>query len=84
MRYADNHCEVNEEYEPEHVYVFSGVCRVTKKPQEVRVPAAELYAYRQGARIQDAMVSLNKDEREFLMSGTSAEGWDRVFGIEEE
>jgi hypothetical protein len=30
------------------------------------------------------MASLSKDEREFLMSGTSAEGWDRVFGIEEE
>ena len=83
MRYADSHCEYVENYKPEHTYTFTGPCVVTGKPYSVTVPGDELYAYRRGAYIQDAMPSVSKDDREFLMSGMSPEGWNETFGGEE-
>jgi hypothetical protein len=56
---------------------------VTRKMYSVRVPKAELYAYNQGMCIQEAMPSVSKNDREFLMSGYSPEGWKQVFGSEE-
>jgi hypothetical protein len=76
MLYADTCCMYEEVYKPRHGYVFTGKCIVTDKVVSVFVPSEELYAYRQGALIQDAMPSVNKDDREFLMSGHSKEGWD--------
>lgn len=83
MMYADSKCKVREEYSPEHVYIFEGPCIVTGVIQTVRVPADELHAYRQGGLIQDALKSVNGDDREFLMSGYSAEGWEIAFHIED-
>ena len=79
MRYADAKCVCQESYKPEHVYTFTGLCVVTGKTVSVTVKAKELYAYRQGGLIQDAMPSLTADDREFLMTGISAEGWDKTF-----
>lgn len=76
MLYADNCCTYVESFKPKHTYTFKGLCVVTKKMYSVTVPAEELYAYRQGAMIQDAMPSVSKEDREFLMSGCSPEGWD--------
>lgn len=84
MRYADNRCSYTESFEPEHTYTFTGPCIVTGKPYSVTVKAAELYAYRRGAFIQDAFKSLSADDREFLMSGSSPEGWKQMWGEEEE
>jgi len=84
MRYADSHCESKEVFEPVHGRVFTGKCVVTGKPHSVFVPAAELFAYRQGKLIQDAMPSVGKDDREFLMSGMSPEGWEQAMGPEPE
>lgn len=83
MRYADNYCTYTEQYKPTHTYTFTGPCVVTKKSYSVTIPANELNAYRQGAYIQDAMPSLNVADREFLMTGMSPEGWDKVFGDED-
>ena len=83
MRYADSHCEYVESYKPKHTYIFTGPCVITGKPYSVTVPGDELYAYRRGAYIQDAMPSVSKDDREFLMSGMSPEGWNETFGGEE-
>ena len=80
MRYADNQCVCTETYEPNHVYTFTGPCVVTGETYSVTVPAAELYAYRRGLKIQDAMPSLDAGDREFLMSGFSPAGWDWTFG----
>lgn len=80
MLYADTRCKYEEEYEPEHVYVYRGPCIVTGKINEVRIKDSELYAYRYGSRIQDAMKSLSDDERNFLMCGISAEGWKQMEG----
>lgn len=82
--WADDNCHVSREYENGMVktYVFAGTCIMTKKPYSVRVPAAELFAYRRGSLIQDAMPSVSRDDREFLISGLSPEGFAGMFGDE--
>lgn len=84
MNYADKHCTYVEEFEPEHVYVYSGLCRVTLQGVQVRVPADGLYAYRRGALMQVAFPDMPAGDREFLMSGMSPDGWSAVFGDEDE
>lgn len=79
VRYADNFCSYEEKFEP-HRYVFTGKCVITGKTHSVEVPAEELYKYRQGAKIQDAMKSVSVHDREFLMTGYSEEGWNQIFG----
>lgn len=83
MLYADCKCTIREEYSPVHVYVFQGPCIVTGVTQTVRVPADELHAYRRGTYIQDALKSVSADDREFLMNGYSAEGWEIAFSVED-
>lgn len=78
MYYADNHCHYEEKLNP-HVYVFTGRCLITVKPYTVTVPAEGLYQYRQGVHIQKALPDLSAEDREFLMTGLSPEGWDLMF-----
>lgn len=84
MFYADRFCTYTEVYKPEHLYIFTGPCVVTGKMVSVSVKGPELYAYRQGGYIQDTLRSLSVDDREFLMSGYSKEGWDADFKEEPE
>jgi len=83
MFYADN-CQVRETYEPEHTYTFTGPCVVTGKEYSVTVKAESLNKYRRGAFLQEAFKELSRDDREFLMSGISPEGWDKTFGEDDE
>lgn len=62
MRYIDT-IPYTEVFKPTHGYNFHD------DKYSVFVPADELFAYRQGELIQDAMPSLNADDREFLMTG---------------
>ena len=71
MRYADSRCKITEDYNP-HRYIVTGEDVFTKTPVRVEIPAQELFAYRSGAMIQDAMPSVNAADREFLISGM----WD--------
>lgn len=73
-----------EKYEPEHVYVFTGPCVVTKKPYTVTVPAEALFALNQGEHVQVACPTLGADDREFILNGVSPEGWKQVFGEEDD
>lgn len=85
MRYAlSPACTCTEKYEPEHTYTFTGPCLKTGKPYSVTVPADGLHKYHQGAYIQDAFPNLSKDDREFLMSGYSPEGWKEIFGDDDD
>lgn len=60
------------------VIVF-GSCFVTREYyQTPPFPAVELQRYLEGTLAQDALVSLDADNREFLISGTSPAGWDRL------
>jgi hypothetical protein len=83
MRYADECCTYTEINSPEHAYVFTGKCRMTGETVSVTVPGKELYAYRKGGLIQDAMPSVSAADREFLMTGLSGEAWDKTFGEED-
>lgn len=77
MQYADRHCSYQEKFiDGQHCYIFSGPCVVTGKIVVVKIPGEELYAYRQGEYIQNAMKSLSPGEREFLISGMSEEAFD--------
>lgn len=82
MRYADARCTYTESFDKDagQTYTFTGNCIVTGKPHSVTVPAAGLFAYRQGASIQSAFPGLSAEDREFLISGTSPEGWREMFG----
>ena len=84
MRYAFSHCTYEEKFENGvHTYVFTGPCFKTGKPYSVIVPAAGLFQYNQGAKIQDAFPHMSNEDREFLMSGYSPEGWNLIFGNKE-
>ena len=84
MRYALNNCTCVEEFTPNHVYVFSGKCVMTGKPYSVKCPAEGMFKINQGALIQNAFPGMSLDDREFLISGISPEGWKETFPEEEE
>lgn len=75
--YADNCCSYTETHDP-HKYVFTGPCMSCKEEVSVVVDAKEMYNYRQGALMQDAL-SNSPDEREFLISGICPACWKKMF-----
>lgn len=77
-------CRHTEVYKPVHKYIYTGPCVVTEKMVTVEVLAEELFALNQGEYIQDALKSNTPDEREFLLTGMSKEGWDLMMKEEEE
>jgi len=46
---------------------------------EIPVTQAQLDAWESGTLIQDAMPNLSADEREFIMTGITAQEWDDMF-----
>jgi hypothetical protein len=69
------------EPEPDGRLRLSGPCAVTGKKYSVVVPLEGAIAYfARGAHIAEAFPELQREEREFLISGTSPEGWTRLFG----
>lgn len=78
------YCRITEEYEPEHRYIVTGPCIRTGKTVRVSIPAPELFTARNNGFGPKTAPSLSADEREFLMNGLSAEGWDLMFPLEEE
>ena len=85
MRYADTHCRCEEKFiDGQHFYLFTGHCVITNKNYTVKVPAKELFDYRQGQYIQVALNSVSAEDREFLMTGYSPEGWKQVFYDEDD
>ena len=67
MKYADRFLKYDEDYTPHH-YTFHGECLMGNH-HEVKVPAQELFEYRDGKYIQDALVSVSALDREFLLTG---------------
>ena len=58
-----------------------GKCPVTKIGYECWVPTLELEAWLlSGKKIQEALASVSADDREFLKSGISPDGWFELFG----
>lgn len=52
--------------------------------RSVTVKVSALAAVAEGAYIQDAMSDVSLDDREFLMSGMSPEGWDDLADDEDD
>lgn len=46
---------------------------------EIKVTNEQLDAWMNGTLIQDAMPELTADEREFIMTGITAEEWEETF-----
>ena len=78
MKYADRFLKYDEEYTPKHnihYYHYHGEC-LEGKYHEVIVPSEELFEYREGALIQDALVSVSDTDKEFLLSGGCCIEWE--------
>jgi hypothetical protein len=59
--------------------VFYGNCILTKKNYSVSVPIDELRDYMLNNKlIQEALISVSDEDREFLISGVSPEGWKQL------
>ena len=59
---------------------ISGPCVVTGRPFAITVSREALKRYLDGAFAQDAFPELAKEDREFIVSGTSPQGWIELFG----
>jgi len=60
---------------------LSGPCVVTRREHSVVVSREGALAYfERGVNARVAFAELPKEEREFLISGTSPEGWEMLFG----
>jgi hypothetical protein len=58
---------------------YEGECIVTKETYKVTVSIAAVESWVRGMHIQDAMPGVSPGDREFLLSGISPKGWDRIF-----
>jgi hypothetical protein len=47
--------------------------------REIDVTEDQLHAWQNGMLIQNAMPNLTPDEREFIMTGITAEEWEEAF-----
>jgi hypothetical protein len=57
----------------------TGKCRVTGDPYTLCLHLEGLMAWIGGELIQNAFPDLTREDREFLISRTSPEGWKRLF-----
>lgn len=64
--------------------IVRDLCKVTGKEYVVAVPREGYNKWKNGMLIQDALPELNTNQREFLISGISPEGWELMFGTDEE
>ena len=56
--------------------IFSGIVRDVNLP----VTQEQCDRYDSGAYVQDAFPHLSADDREFIISGVTAEEWTELFG----
>ncbi len=59
------------------------ICPVCGKLSWVVVEESDLFAWQNGALVQDAFPYLSAEERELFISGICSDCWDRMFGAEE-
>ena len=65
----------------ENFMVGRGNCAFTGKPYETKkFHKSCLEAYNNGAYVQEAFSDLSAEDREFLISRISPEGWEQEFG----
>lgn len=64
--------------------IVTGKCYVTHKEHSASYPLDGIRLWQEGIHIQDAMPEVSAEDREFLISGTSPEGWKQMFGDDPE
>jgi len=52
--------------------------------REINVTEEQVNRWEAGELIQDVMPNLSADDREFLMTGSTPDEWDEVFGGDED
>jgi len=60
----------------------SGNCVVTKKPHTIVVEEDGLNKWLTGDHLIQDVLNIGADDREFLMTGISPEGWNVMFPVE--
>lgn len=66
MIYADTQCKIVSLGD---CYIVTGKDVFSGTDVKITIPSQQLYNYRQGMDIEQALYSLTYDEREFLISG---------------
>ena len=66
-----------------HVIAKTSILSGKEHELEMTFDMADYVKWQTGTLIQDAMPYLKADEREFLMTGITAEEWDLTFNDEE-
>ena len=65
------------------MYTIFGPCKITGKDYSVTITEEQHHNWKGGMLIQDAMPNVPLEDREFLISGISPEGWKQLFPEEE-
>jgi hypothetical protein len=79
-----NNCVLNSNGKE---YILTGPCVITGKDFSIHLKEEQIrdvMDWVNGKYMQDAMPYLSAGQREFLISGTSPEGWIQIFGEEDE
>jgi hypothetical protein len=53
-----------------------------KRTRDLDITQEQAEAYEKGAKVQHAFPHLSADDREFIMTGITADEWDATFGEE--
>ena len=65
-------------------YTATTTCRECKVSHEVKIPGPGMFAYNNGAAVQNAFPGLTAAERElFFVTGICGPCWDRIFPDED-
>jgi hypothetical protein len=64
--------------------VKSGTCMITGDRYTVTVAKQDYLSWTGGTVAQAAMPTLDKEQREFMISGTTPEEWKRLFPAQED
>ena len=62
------------------VSILSGI----KHTRAIDVTESQIKAWQDGALIQEVMPTLSVDDREFIMTGSTPEEWENLYGEEDE
>lgn len=85
MRYAQGNCKLTENTVDAQMYhTYSGKCFITGKPHSVTVLANDVARYNEGEYLQNCFPYLSAGDREFLLTGTTEEGWSELFGEDDD
>lgn len=83
MRYARNVCNCVMDEANRQVIVSGRYYDDPTRSRTVVIPMIAWMAMEGGELIQNALPNLSSDDREFLISGMSPEGWEKLFGGED-